>query len=65
MTDRSTSSRPSGHVPVCIDKNAESVPGSSGTSSASQLYFIETRCVGIPCQPYSEGAEITCAVCTK
>ena len=63
MTDRSASHHISGRVPVCIDKNVESVPGSSGYSHNSQLHFIETRCDGIPCPPYSDGAELTCVVC--
>ena len=64
VTDRSHSGRVSGRVPVCIDKNAESVPGTTA-GSTSLFYFIETRCNGIPCQPYFDGAELTCAVCTK
>lgn len=56
-------------TPVCVDQNAESVPGSAtrtiGTSIGSQLFFIETTCSEIPCPPYSNGAELTCVVCTK
>jgi hypothetical protein len=52
-------------VPVCIDVNSESVPGSAGFNNDALLYFIETRCNGIACPPYSDGAEITCVVCTK
>ena len=54
-----------GEVPICVDVNAESVFGSGGRHDDSLLFFIETRCEGIPCPPYSNGAEITCAVCTK
>ena len=52
-------------VPLCVDVNAQSVDGSSRENGNSKLYFIETRCRGIACPPYSNGAEITCAVCTK
>ena len=52
-------------VPVCVDVSSESVRGSSGEHTHSLLYFIETSCSGIACPPYSNGAEITCAVCTK
>ena len=52
-------------VPVCIDENAESVPGSATPHVRSLLYFIEATCLGINCPPYFDGAEITCAVCTK
>ena len=52
-------------VPLCVDVNAQSVPGSATAYVDSLLYFIETQCRGIACPPYSNGAEITCAVCTK
>ena len=52
-------------VPLCVDIRAQSVPGSGSGYFDSTLYFIETRCRGIACPPYSNGAEITCAVCTK
>lgn len=54
-----------GKAPVCIDIQAESLPGSIGSNVKSLLYFLETTCTGIPCPPYSNGAEITCAVCSK
>jgi hypothetical protein len=52
-------------VPVCMDVNSESVPGSASNHEDSVLFFIETRCEGIPCPPYTDGAELTCVVCTK
>jgi hypothetical protein len=56
-------------VPVCVDVNAESVPGTATRTVArnvgSQLFFIETTCSEIPCPPYFVGAEISCTVCTK
>jgi hypothetical protein len=53
-------------VPVCIDLNAESVAGSEAPTIRSLLYFMETtRDGGIRYPPYSSGAEIACAVCTK
>ena len=36
-----------------------------GKHDDSLLYFIETRCEGIPRPPYFDGAEIACAMCTK
>ena len=62
MADRSTHS--SGRAPICLDVNTESVPGSATYHPSSELFFMETRCIGL-CPPYSEGAEVTCAVCTK
>jgi hypothetical protein len=52
-------------LPVSMDVNSESVPGSANYHGDSVLFFIETRCEGIPCPPYSDGAELTCVVCTK
>ena len=52
-------------MPICIDVNAESVPGSASNTVRSLLYFMETTCIGVLCPPYFSGAEITCVVCTK
>ncbi len=51
--------------PVCVDVNAESIPGTSGQNVKSLFYFFETTCLGIDCPPYTNGAETTCVVCTK
>jgi hypothetical protein len=63
MTDRY--SHAGGEVPVCVDASSESTPGSATLLDNSLLYFIEATCRGIPCPPYTDGAEITCVVCTK
>ena len=49
----------------CYDKNAEPIPGSAGSTNPAFVYTVEASCNGIPCPPYREGREITCAVCTK
>ena len=60
-----------GRAPVCVDANSESVPGSARHDVKSMMYSVlsvlETTCTGIHvhCPPYFEGAEISCAVCTK
>jgi hypothetical protein len=54
-----------GKVPVCVDESSGSIPGSAAELAESVLYFIEATCSGIPCPPYTDGAEITCVVCTK
>ena len=51
-------------APFCIDINAESVPGNAANHPAAELFFMETTCNGL-CPPYVNGAEVTCAVCTK
>ncbi len=41
-----------GRVPVCIDADAESVPGSDPDDLIkAELFFIETTCAGIRCPP--------------
>ena len=50
---------------VCVDIGAQSVAGSAAHGVKSLFYFIEATCTGIKCPPYSNGAEITCVVCTK
>jgi hypothetical protein len=65
MADRYVSNHASGRVPICVDSNSESVPGSGARGGNSFMYFLETSCAGIPCPPYSSGAELSCVVCTK
>ena len=50
---------------VCIDKDAESVPGSAGDTDPVLLYHAEATCTALPCPPYDPQKELTCVVCTK
>ena len=51
---------------VCVDVNAESVPGSAGFNyNGAILDFTEAVCSGIHCPPYTAGYELPCVVCTK
>ena len=55
-------------TPVCMDNDAQALQvgeESDRQSVRSFLHFMETTCIGISCPPYSNGAEVTCAVCTK
>ena len=50
---------------LCVDKDAESVPGTRGDNDGALLYFVDGRCGGhLKCGPYVHNAELTCAVCT-
>ncbi|KAI8480745.1 hypothetical protein Bbelb_415380 [Branchiostoma belcheri] len=52
---------------ICVEKNAEFVPGTSSNQNGALLYPVEGRCTnggGIPCGPYVEGYELTCSVCS-
>ncbi|XP_031553670.1 short-chain collagen C4-like [Actinia tenebrosa] len=50
---------------ICVDENAEAVPGTSANLNGALLYPVEGRCGALPCHPYVDGRELTCAVCTK
>ena len=49
----------------CVDKDAESIPGSASNVDGALFYHVEANCDGIPCSPYDPQKELTCAVCTK
>ncbi|XP_071495074.1 uncharacterized protein [Diadema antillarum] len=52
---------------ICVDRHAETVPGTHGNQNGALLYLVEGRCMhgsGLPCGPYVNGFELTCAVCT-
>ena len=50
---------------ICVDQDAESIPGSQASKNGALLYFVEGVCSNLPCGPYVNGRELTCAVCTK
>lgn len=53
-------------TPICVDVDSESISGSAvTTANTARFYFYEATCSGINCPPYSDGAEVTCVVCTK
>lgn len=51
----------------CVDVDAESVPGTGGTTDGPLFYFIETDCPDntVTCPQYIQGNELSCVVCTK
>ena len=50
---------------ICVDGDPEYVPGSHADKNGALLYAVEGRCGSLPCLPYVDGRELTCAVCTK
>lgn len=50
---------------ICIDTDAEFVHGSKANRDGALLYLVEGQCGSLPCLPYFNGRELTCAVCTK
>ncbi|KAK3090969.1 hypothetical protein FSP39_016111 [Pinctada imbricata] len=49
---------------VCVDENPESLYGSRNNSNGYLLYAVEGICGSLPCPPYVNGRELTCAVCS-
>jgi len=49
---------------TCVDIAFKSV-GSKANNNGLLFYFVEGRCGSLPCPPYDEIAELSCAVCTK
>ena len=50
---------------ICVDEDAEYVPGTQANKDGALLYPVEGVCGSLPCNPYVNGRELTCAVCTK
>ena len=49
----------------CVDKDPVNLPGGLASENGFLLYFVEARCGPLRCQPYVNGREFHCAVCTK
>ena len=50
---------------ICVDGNPSGTHGSHANLNGALLYFVESHCGSLPCPPYVQGNELTCAVCTK
>ena len=50
---------------TCVDTAFKSVAGSSTDHGSFLFYFVEGRCGSLPCPPYDNTRELSCAVCTK
>ena len=50
---------------TCVDTTFKSVTGSSANKDGLLFYFVEGRCELLPCPPYDNTKELSCAVCTK
>jgi hypothetical protein len=49
---------------VCLDEKPEGRAGGSGNENNAVIYPVEVECGSLPCNPYVDGLEVTCAVCT-
>ena len=50
---------------TCVDTLLKSVNQSSAEQNGFLFYFVEGRCGSLPCPPYDNTNELSCAVCTK
>ena len=50
---------------ICVDSDPEATAGTHVNLNGALLYVVEAHCGSLPCLPYIQGAELTCAVCTK
>ena len=50
---------------TCVDTEFKPVPGTSANAEGLLFYFVEGRCGSLPCPPYDNTRELSCAVCTK
>ena len=50
---------------ICVDKLLKPVTGTYYHHESAYLSYVEGRCGTLPCPPYEETKELTCAVCTK
>jgi len=50
---------------TCIDIAMKSIPGSASNHNGLLFYPVEGYCGSLPCPPYKDFRELTCAVCTK
>jgi len=49
---------------VCLDEAPEGTTGGQGNNNNEVIYPVEIGCGSLPCNPFVDGYEATCAVCT-
>ena len=49
----------------CMDVDAETEISGRDSRDGALFYHVEPRCGSLPCPPYEEEKEMTCAVCTR
>ena len=48
----------------CVDVTPETIAGGYANQDGALFYHVEPRCGSLPCPPYDQQKEMTCAVCT-
>ena len=49
----------------CVDVDTETIIDGEANLNGATFYHVEPRCGSLPCPPYEEQKEMTCAVCTR
>ena len=49
----------------CVDANPEGATGGDEDHDGILFYHVEPQCGSLPCLPYEEEKEMTCAVCSR
>lgn len=49
---------------VCLDEAPEGRVGGTANNDQSMIYPVQVGCGSLPCNPFVEGYELPCAVCT-
>jgi len=49
---------------VCVDEAPQGRLGGNGDMNQAVVFPVESACGSLPCSPYVDGMEVTCAVCT-
>ena len=50
---------------TCVDSALRAAVGSGSNHNGMVFYPVEGRCGSLPCPPYDQSKELTCAVCTR
>ena len=67
MSEHVFSNREGRTSTICVDANAEAVPGTGASTDPSLAYFHSVECTNseLLCSPYVDGRILSCALCTK
>ena len=50
---------------ICVDLNAQAVPGSAANTNPAVAVMMRATCTGLNCPPYNAGGLLTCSVCSR
>ena len=50
---------------ICLDSASESLDHGSGDDNQNILYYVNSQCGSLPCQPYVNDGTLSCVVCSK